>query len=87
MKIIILSNAEVGSNYGVALIERGHEVCWAGGNVEAMLKSLVDWDGCLLLGDEPEFLEFAEHFETIGKKVWRSLPEIPRSASTPPLKF
>jgi hypothetical protein len=36
------------------------------------------YDGCLLLGTEPELLEIADIFEAMGKKVWRELADIPR---------
>ena len=43
------------------------------------MKGLSDYDGCLLLGDDPDLVEFAGLFEAMGKKVWRQLADIPAS--------
>jgi hypothetical protein len=83
MKIIILSYADVANTIGAALLDRGHQITWFGGGAvhEALLKSLSDHDGCLLLGDEPELGDFERRFRDRGKMVWREWTDIPPSYS------
>jgi len=79
VKIVILTYAEVDGRYAEALIERGHEVGFFGGEVnEQSVKAFADYDGCLLLGSSPDHVEFADAFEAIGKKVWHQLADIPK---------
>ena len=44
------------------------------------MKKYLEHDGCLLLGDDSDFVEIADNFELIGKPVWRYLAEVPRAA-------
>ena len=81
MNIMILTYEPVSSMYAANLILRGHLVSMFGGGL--FLPSLVEeiedsYDGCLLLGTEPELLDIADTFEAKGKKVWRQLTDIPR---------
>jgi len=84
MKIVILSYADVSSTIGATLLDRGHEIAWVGGAVhEAGLDSVKDYDGCLLLGEEPELGEFARRFRDRGKMVWREWTDIPPTKEWP----
>ena len=47
--------------------------------MDHLMKGLSDYDGCLLLGDDPDLVEFAGLFEAMGKEVWRQLADIPAS--------
>ena len=73
MKIVVLTHKDVSSWYAATLMERGHEVTiFGGGAIHGHpMKELSDYDGCLLLGDDPDLVEFAGLFEAMGKKVWR----------------
>jgi hypothetical protein len=81
MKIVVLTHKDVSSWYAATLMERGHEVTiFGGGAIHGhLMKGLSDYDGCLLLGDDPDLVEFAGLFEAMGKKVWRQLADIPAS--------
>jgi hypothetical protein len=81
MKIVVLTHKDVSSWYAATLMERGHEVTiFSGGAIHGhLMKGLSDYDGCLLLGDDPDLVEFAGLFEAMGKKVWRQLADIPAS--------
>lgn len=85
MKIVVLSYADVANTIGVTLLDRGHEITWFGGGAihEALLQSLSDHDGCLLLGEEPELGEFARLFRDRGKMVWREWTDVPPSKEWP----
>ena len=79
MKIVILGHSNVDDWYAATLLERGHEVSiFGGGAINAtIMKIFSDYDGCLLIGDTSEHLEFADIFESTGRKVWRQLADIP----------
>jgi hypothetical protein len=51
------------------------------GNSCASDERFSDFNGCLLLSDAPELVEFAEIFESTGRKVWRQLADIFASSS------
>jgi hypothetical protein len=80
MNIMILTYAKTSSLYAATLMSRGHLVTIFGGGVisPSFAEEFEDYDGCLLLGTEPELLEIADIFEGMGKKVWRQLADIPR---------
>jgi hypothetical protein len=44
------------------------------------MQEYLKHDGCLLISDDPSLVEIADHFELIGKPVWRYLAEVPRAA-------
>lgn len=71
MKVVILSHAEVGGAIAATLLARGHEVAFVAGAVHgALLDALDGYDGCLLLGDAPEFSAIAAAFRTWRKAIW-----------------
>jgi hypothetical protein len=79
MKIAVLTHGDVGVWYTATLIQRGHKVISGGGAIYAPgLKPYLECDGCLLLGNEADLLEIADHMEATGKKVWCQLADIPR---------
>jgi hypothetical protein len=45
-----------------------------------LMQDYLKHDGCLLISDDPNLVEIADNFELIGKPVWRSLAEVPRTA-------
>ena len=79
MKIAVVSHKAVSGYYAATLMERGHQIVISGGGAihAPGLKPYMECDGCLLLGDEPDLLEIADHMDAAGKKVWRQLTEIP----------
>ncbi len=79
MKIAVLSHADVAGYYAATLMERGHQIVISGGGAihAPGLKPYLECDGCLLLSDQPDLLEIADHMENAGKKIWRHLSEIP----------
>lgn len=79
MRIVILSHADVSGMIAVTLMGRGHEVAFFGGGAvhAAALDALDGYDGCLLLGDAPEFAAFATAFRDRGKVIWREWLDIP----------
>jgi hypothetical protein len=80
MKIVVLSYAPVEPFYEATLIERGHTTGTFSGAVHGpLMKHFAGYDGCLLLGNEPELIEFADIFAAMGKPVWRQLTDIPKS--------
>jgi hypothetical protein len=83
MKIVILSTADSSGWYAATLMERGHEISIFGGGAifPKMMEPFADYDGCLLLGTLPEYVEIADIFESMGKKVWHQLADIPREQS------
>jgi hypothetical protein len=85
LKIVILSYAPVSNTIGAALLDRGHEVTWFGGGAvhKPLLDSLKDHDGCLLLGEEPELVDFARQFRERGKMIWREWTDIPPAKEWP----
>jgi hypothetical protein len=80
MRIAILSSSNVASRYAARLIERGHEVIIADGEVRQKkgLTPFLECDGCFLLGDEPTLVRIAAEMERAGKPVWHELWEIPK---------
>jgi len=70
-------------------MSRGHLVTmWGGGVVDPFVaEEFEDYDGCLLLGTEPELIEIADIFETKSKKVWRQLGDIPRERDRPQAEY
>ena len=80
MKIVVLVHGDVNGWYAATLMERGHEVAMHGGGAVhgPLIKAYSQYDGCLLIGNDPDLLEIADHFEAMGKKVWRDLAEIPK---------
>ena len=89
MNIMILTYAETSSWYAATLMSRGHLVTmWGGGVVDPFVaEEFEDYDGCLLLGTEPELIEIADIFETKSKKVWRQLGDIPRERDRPQAEY
>jgi hypothetical protein len=85
MKIVILSYADVANWIGASLMDRGHEITWFGGGAvhKALLDSFKDHEGCLLLGEEPELTEIAQHLRDQGKMVWREWTDIPPTKEWP----
>ena len=84
MNIMILSYAYTSGWYAATLMERGHLVTmFGGGLVSNLFEQVEDYDGCLLLGTEPELLDFADVFEAKAKKVWHELTDIPRDRDRP----
>lgn len=83
VKVIILSYADVSGAIAATLIGRGHEVMFlAGGGAAAaehgaLLGAVDGYDGCLLLGEAPEFAAFAGAFRDRGKMIWRDWTDIP----------
>jgi len=79
MKIVILSYADTAGWYLATLQERGHKTSIISGAIlnPDFIKRFAGYDGCLLLGDEAELIEFADHLEAMGKTVWRQLADIP----------
>jgi hypothetical protein len=85
MRIVILSHKDVSGWYAATLMERGHEVTIDGGgaiDVAVKIYSGSDYDGCLLLSDDPDLLVIADHMKASGKKVWRELADIPAAQPT-----
>ena len=79
MKVVLLIRDDVSSMYAATLMERGHEVAIHGGGAVhvPLMKMYSEYDGCLLLlGSDPDLLEIADHFEAMGKKVWRHLADV-----------
>jgi hypothetical protein len=83
MKIAVLSHKDVSGYYAATLMERGHQIVISGGGAihAEGLKPYLECDGCLLLSSEPDLLEIADYMETFGKKIWRSLADIPSHSS------
>jgi hypothetical protein len=81
MKVVVLVRGDVCGWYATTLMERGHEVAIHGGGAihGPLIKDYANYDGCLLLGSDPDLLEIADHLEAIGKPVWRNLSDIPKS--------
>ena len=79
MKIAVLSRKDVSGNYAATLMKRGHQIVISGGGAihAPELKPYMVCDGRLLLRDEPDLLEIADHMDAVGKKIWRQLAEIP----------
>jgi hypothetical protein len=79
MKIAILSHKDVAGYYAANLMQRGHEITISGGGaIHAQgLKPYLECDGCLLLGDEDDLREIADHMAASGKPIWRQLSEVP----------
>jgi len=69
--------------YAAKLMERGHEVAFFGPGAlfPKVMEQFAGYDGCLLLGNATELVEFADAFEARGKKVWHQLADIPRERS------
>jgi hypothetical protein len=69
MNIMILTYAKTSSLYAATLMSRGHLVTMFGGGVISpfVAEEFEDYDGCLLLGTEPEL------------RVWRQLADIPQA--------
>jgi hypothetical protein len=85
VRIVILSHKDVSGWYAATLMERGHEVTIDGpGAIDVAVKlySGSDFDGCLLLSDDPDSLVIADHMKASGKKVWRELADIPAAQPT-----
>jgi hypothetical protein len=89
MYIMILTHKPVSNMYAANLALRGHSATFLGGgpilhdHASIAARNFVEeiedsYDGCLLLGREPELLEIADIFEAKGKEVWRELADIPR---------
>lgn len=80
MKIAVLSHKEVAGYYAATLMERGHQVIISGGGAihAPGLRPYLECDGCLLLSNEPDLVEIADHMEASGKIVWRQLPDVPK---------
>jgi hypothetical protein len=80
MKVVLLSRGDVGSWYAATLMERGHQVAIHGGGAihGHLIKDYAEYDGCLLIGSDPDLLEIADHLETIGKPIWRNLADVPK---------
>ena len=92
MKILLLIHGNVSGYYAASLMERGHEVVIQGGGAPLfnrpgdfapVVKDYLECDGCLLLGNDPDLLEIADHFEDTGKPLWRQLADVPKSKSAP----
>jgi hypothetical protein len=90
MKILLLTYGDVGGYYAASLMERGHQCVMHGGGAPIfakpgeftdMVKEYLGCDACLLIGNDPELLEIADHFEDTGKPLWRDLAQVPRSDS------
>jgi hypothetical protein len=81
MKVVLLIHGDIGGWYASTLMERGHEVVIHGGGAihGPLIKDYAEYDGCLLLGNDPDLLEIADYLETIGKPVWRHLADVPKS--------
>ena len=86
---MILTHKPVSNMYAANLALRGHSATFFGGGpilhdrasiaARHFVEEIEDaYDGCLLLGTEPELLEIADIFEAKGKEVWRELADIPR---------
>ncbi len=80
MKIAVLSHKEVAGYYAATLMERGHQVTISGGGAihAPGLRPYLECDGCLLLGNEPDLVEIADHMEASGKMVWRQITDVPK---------
>jgi len=87
MKILLLAHGDVSGYYAASLLERGHHpiITYGGGAplfekpefVNAR-KTYMGCDACLLIGDNPEILEIADHFAVTGKPIWYHLAQVPR---------
>lgn len=78
----VLSYADVSGWIAATLIGRGHEIAFIGAAVhDALLEALADYDGCLLLGEEPEFKALAAAFSYRGKAVWHDWTAIPPAST------
>lgn len=78
MKVVVLSDADISDWIAAALVTRGHEVTFVTGGVhEAALDALDFYDGCLLLGEAPEFAAIASLLGRQGKPIWTEWPDIP----------
>ena len=76
MKILLLVSGDVSAYYAASLMQRGHQIIAHGGG--PLVKEYTECDGCLLVSDNPQMKEIADHFEDAGKPVWRSLADVPR---------
>jgi hypothetical protein len=85
MNVMILTHAPTSSWYAATLMMRGHLVTmWGGGVISPFVaEEFEHYDGCLLLGTDPDLIEIADVFETLSKKVWRQLADIPRERDLP----
>jgi len=88
MKILLLAHGDISGYYAASLLERGHHpiITHGGGTplfekpeefVNAR-KTFMGCDACLLIGDNPEILEIADHFAVTGKPIWYHLAQVPR---------
>lgn len=86
MRVVLLSHAAASAATAAALVARGHEVTFFGAGAVhgAALDALGGHDGCLLLGQAPEFAALAAAFRARGKAVWRAWTDIPPAAAPPP---
>jgi hypothetical protein len=86
MKIVLLSHADASAAVAAALLARGHEVTLFGAGAVhgALLEALDGHDGCLLLGQAPEFAALAAGFRARRKAVWRAWTDVPSVAAPPP---
>jgi hypothetical protein len=93
-QILLLAEAGVGGYYAASLMERGYNVLIHGGGAPLFRhpgefvetrKEYMGCAGCVLLTNDPEMLEIADHFADTGKPVWRELAEVPRSEALTPM--
>jgi hypothetical protein len=86
MRVLLLSHADASSMVAAALLARGHDVTLFGAGAVhgALLDALDGHDGCLLLGQAPEFATLAATVRDRGKAVWRAWTDVPPVAALPP---
>ena len=79
MRIAVLSHKDVAGKYAATLIQRGHEVIISGGGaIHAVgLQPYLECGGCLLLGEDSDLVEIAQHMELAGRMIWRELSDVP----------
>jgi hypothetical protein len=85
MKVVLLAPHNVEGYYKASLLVRGFKAVTVPAGVPVLefpklMQEYLRHDGCLLISDDPNLVEIADHFELIGKPVWRYLAEVPRAA-------
>src|SRR5262245_44793980 len=86
MKILLLVSDDVSAYYSASLIQRGHQIITHGRGVSRSenpaewmpaIKHYMEYDGCLLVGDDPQIRGIADWFGNSGKPVWHHLADVP----------
>ena len=85
MKIVLLAPPKVEEYYTASLLARGFKAVTIPASVPSpdfpkLMQEYLKHDGCLLISNDPNWVEIADQFELIGRPVRRGLARVPRAA-------